>query len=425
MRSSTKGKNKVNVAAIIGGRECYKIGDKVAKLQRRQQGMAQGEFQDMPLGEMHISVATIRISKSDPTKFRIFSGLKKSGAGNFGWRGALQLRAETSADRQRWINILNEMKSHYKTKELLQDDILQSTAGDDDLRRLEEQLQGLNVSASVMDVVRTWAAAKEEAHEEALNKERDELMDLQDELRTVLEEKRYLEETIIRGMGADSGRGSRAQGRKVGGRPRLDPSHSDDDMERSDDESSGGTRPRPRRGSHSSRTSAQSVSSLSEEEDDEVEDTAAQRARPPTPRATARAVAQFGAELEPEPELSEAAEDEGPPRDSVDSIDFFDVNEQVAVSAAEAAAYAAKAAERQARLDAAARSLVAGPRLQIPVPARERKLPALWPLVKDAVGSDLSAVSLPAVFNEPLSLLQRAAEDMTYPLRTILRVWRF
>ena len=30
------------------------------------------------------------------------------------------------------------------------------------------------------------------------------------------------------------------------------------------------------------------------------------------------------------------------------------------------------------------------------------------------MGRDLSTVSLPAVFNEPLSLLQRAAEDMTY-----------
>ncbi len=61
---STKGKNKVNVAAITAGRECYRIGDKVAKLQHKQEGMGQGEFQDKPLGEMHISVATIRISKS-------------------------------------------------------------------------------------------------------------------------------------------------------------------------------------------------------------------------------------------------------------------------------------------------------------------------------------------------------------------------
>ena len=224
---------------------------------------------------------------SDPTKFRIFSGLKKSGAGNFGWRGALQLRAESSADRQRWINILNEMKSHYKTKSLLQDDILQSTAGDDDLLRLEEQLQGLNVTASVMDVVRTWAAAKEEAHEEALNKERDELMDLQDELRTVLEEKRYLEETIIRGMGG-TGSSSRKHDRSARGRQRFDASHSDDDMERSDDESSGGRQHRPRRDSQSSRTSAQSVSSLSEDEDDELEEAPGQRAplRPPTPRVS-------------------------------------------------------------------------------------------------------------------------------------------
>lgn len=221
----------------------------------------------------------------DPTKFRIFSGLKKSGAGNFGWRGALQLRAESSADRQRWINILNEMKSHYKTKSLLQDDILQSTAGDDDLRRLEEQLQGLNVSASVMDVVRTWAAAKEEAHEEALNKERDELMDLQDELRTALEEKRYLEDTILRGMGTNT-TGSRKHDRNIRGRSRTDSYHSDDDQERSDDEYSGSRRHRPRRDSDSSRLSSQSVSSLSEDEVDELEDTTAQRgpARPPTPR---------------------------------------------------------------------------------------------------------------------------------------------
>ena len=179
------------------------------------------------------------------------------------------------------------MKSHYKTKSLLQDDILQSTAGDDDLRRLEEQLQGLNVSASVMDVVRTWAAAKEEAHEEALNKERDELMDLQDELRTVLEEKRYLEETIIRGMGGNDS-SSRKQDRSARARQRFDASHSDDDTERSDDESSGGRRQRPRRDSQSSRTSGQSVSSLSEDEDDELEEASAQRGpvRPPTPRVS-------------------------------------------------------------------------------------------------------------------------------------------
>ena len=124
------------------------------------------------------------------------------------------------------------------------------------------------------------------------------------------------------------------------------------------------------------------------------------------------------ADLEPEPEPQlegdTAAEDEGPPRDSVDSMEFYDVNENAGISAAQAAVDAAKAAERQARLDAVARSLVAAPRLQIPVPKRERKLPPLWPLVKDAVGSDLATVSLPAVFNEPLSLLQRVAEDMTY-----------
>ena len=69
-------------------RECYKIGDRIDKIRRKQSEM--DSFQDNPLGEMHISVARIRLSKADATKFRIFTGIKKGGKGNFGWRGALQ-----------------------------------------------------------------------------------------------------------------------------------------------------------------------------------------------------------------------------------------------------------------------------------------------------------------------------------------------
>jgi hypothetical protein len=42
---NTKGKNKVNVSSIMGDRECYKIGDKVDKLQRKQGSMEPREFQ--------------------------------------------------------------------------------------------------------------------------------------------------------------------------------------------------------------------------------------------------------------------------------------------------------------------------------------------------------------------------------------------
>ena len=414
----TKGKNKVNVTAIMGDRECYKIGDKVDKLKRKQGGMEQREFQDKPLGEMHISVATIRISKSDATKFRIFSGLKKSGAGNFGWRGALQLKAESSADRQRWINILSEMKSFYITKDrLVQDGIGMSVGdGDDDLEELETRLQELNASASVIEVCRTWAVTREEAYEEALNKERDELMDLQDELRTALEEKRFLEDTIIQNsMHSEGGGGGEAARKRDKGRvqrPRAG-SVSDDDFDRSDDEGSGHGGGRPRRPSGSSHHSG---ASLSEDDDDDWE------APTPVPRSSAqqRGITRTDSvdvvsrhEPEPEPEVEVAGED-GPSRDSVDSLEFYDVQGGSPTGTAAQEAASAVRAARIARQGAAARSLVGSPRLQIPVPTRERKLLPLWPIVKDAVGGDLSMISLPAVFNEPLSLLQRAAEDMTY-----------
>eukprot|EP01050_Picozoa_sp_SAG11_P027527 SAG11_NODE_7009_length_1209_cov_0.826126_1_plen_104_part_00 len=42
------------------------------------------------------------------------------------------------------------------------------------------------------------------------------------------------------------------------------------------------------------------------------------------------------------------------------------------------------------------------------------KRPALWTLVKSMVGRDISQICLPVAFHEPLSLLQRCAEDMEH-----------
>lgn len=49
------------------------------------------------------------------------------------------------------------------------------------------------------------------------------------------------------------------------------------------------------------------------------------------------------------------------------------------------------------------------------LPAREPAAkPSIWSVLKGSVGKDLSKISLPVVFNEPLSLLQRLAEDLQY-----------
>jgi len=39
---------------------------------------------------------------------------------------------------------------------------------------------------------------------------------------------------------------------------------------------------------------------------------------------------------------------------------------------------------------------------------------SLWSIIRDNVGKDLSRVCLPVYFNEPLSALQKLAEDMEY-----------
>jgi len=42
------------------------------------------------------------------------------------------------------------------------------------------------------------------------------------------------------------------------------------------------------------------------------------------------------------------------------------------------------------------------------------KKPSFWKILKDLIGKDLSKVSMPVYFNEPLSLTQRSAETVEY-----------
>lgn len=50
----------------------------------------------------------------------------------------------------------------------------------------------------------------------------------------------------------------------------------------------------------------------------------------------------------------------------------------------------------------------------LPKPAQTERSVSLWGLIKDMVGKDLSRVCLPVYFNEPLSALQKTAEDLEY-----------
>lgn len=53
-------------------------------------------------------------------------------------------------------------------------------------------------------------------------------------------------------------------------------------------------------------------------------------------------------------------------------------------------------------------------RTSMPVPIEKERNVSLWAIIKDAIGKDLTRICLPVFFNEPLSALQKSAEDAEY-----------
>lgn len=39
---------------------------------------------------------------------------------------------------------------------------------------------------------------------------------------------------------------------------------------------------------------------------------------------------------------------------------------------------------------------------------------AIWDIIKDSIGQDLSKITVPVFFNEPLSVLQKQAQALEY-----------
>lgn len=51
---------------------------------------------------------------------------------------------------------------------------------------------------------------------------------------------------------------------------------------------------------------------------------------------------------------------------------------------------------------------------RLPVPAPPRGDISPWSVLKQSVGKELTRVTMPVAFNEPLSFLQRITENMEY-----------
>ncbi|KAH9302595.1 hypothetical protein KI387_014178, partial [Taxus chinensis] len=54
------------------------------------------------------------------------------------------------------------------------------------------------------------------------------------------------------------------------------------------------------------------------------------------------------------------------------------------------------------------------PRTRLPAPRPLSRGFSLWTIMKNAIGKDLTNITMPATLNEPLSMLQRCAEEMQY-----------
>lgn len=54
------------------------------------------------------------------------------------------------------------------------------------------------------------------------------------------------------------------------------------------------------------------------------------------------------------------------------------------------------------------------PRSSLPVPMFSRNDFSLWSVLKNCIGKELSKITMPVVFNEPLSFLQRMLEYLEY-----------
>ncbi|CAD7699553.1 unnamed protein product [Ostreobium quekettii] len=57
---------------------------------------------------------------------------------------------------------------------------------------------------------------------------------------------------------------------------------------------------------------------------------------------------------------------------------------------------------------------LSGPRLRLPAPRPLCRGFSLWSILKNAIGGDLTRITMPSTINEPLSALQRLAEDLEY-----------
>jgi len=106
-----------------------------------------------------------------------------------------------------------------------------------------------------------------------------------------------------------------------------------------------------------------------------------------------------------------------------DGTEFFDCQDTLSAKTASALASAVRSMTVTASQQTVpqfpppwgdARMIVPTRRRFLPAPLEQEIRPSLWTVIKGAVGKDLTRITLPVTFNEPLSALQKFAEELQY-----------
>ena len=370
------GPNRVAVVDLLdrlrGQGDVVLVGVQIGVLEKEQQRMnghvVAGEGLK-PKAEMHVQVCQVRESTADGTKFYVDSGVS-----------VLELRGETPDDRWVWISAIQEAKMDLEKRQMSRIPVDEHSIGHykdhfkSQMERIRQKLGELGGSESLITYVVGLVTDMHGRYHDLADSEFSKRRTLLDIVYRLENEKRELETNA-----AVEGRLMTEQAR--GNDSPQESSYGEDDDETMD------TR------DESSRNVGLQMSS--DEEFFECETFVDAHEHYHSRHASLGDLAEFDAVC--------SLHDGGHERQSLESPtksekwDQHDVDQHLPMPD-----WMVQEGKAPQRRDA------------LPLPKQREKSISLWSLIKEMVGKDLTRVCLPVYFNEPLSALEKTAEDLEY-----------
>lgn len=355
------------------------VGVQIGVLEKEQQRMnghgVAGEGLK-PKAEMHVQVCQVRESKADVTKFYVDSGTS-----------VLELRGETQDDRWVWIDAIQEAKMDLEKRQMSRIDEHSTVHSKDHFKsqteHIRQKLEELGGSQSLITYVVGLVTDMHTRYHDLADSEFSKRKTLLDIVYRLENEKRQLETNA-----AVEGRLMTEQAR--GNESPQESSYGEEDDETMDmrEESARNMEPQM----------------SSDEEFFECETFVDAHEHYHSRHTSLGDLAEFDAVcslnedgLERQPTSMESA---------TKSEKWDDGGKEHGIDAAKkelpTPAWMLQEGEAPQR------------RTALPLPKQQERSVSLWSLIKEMVGKDLTRVCLPVYFNEPLSALEKTAEDLEY-----------